>query len=1082
MGAADFKSGAHVRLGLLLGISWVLGYPGLARGACPAEAVNSRLAGSVRVDVGPRSASLIGVRQSAGDFAIYVDSDAPLWTNNPGDRNSTDYLLLERAIHGAAPTLCLYPVFAQGAVGEFAISELALDEADTGLVNALRPLNAAGSLWQTGNTSSIEQARVLYDALSGISLPGGSQFEFDMRLFAAITKVRLVRYADVIPALQAILDEQGDHPDAYKVHFQLGKVYLRQRDIADAIAHLTRARDLIDSADSAALAWLRYERSEIESWLGEAYVHAGDLDAATATLDSAIDDATPDFALLGRIFDNKGLVGIRRGEAPGILREEKRRWYEASTEDHLSGIYFSEAAGDGEALQLTENNIAIHYARVGERRKSIVHFLNVLRMLDEVDNPEWRALLLGNLSNYSQILGDYSNALAYLEQTVKLATPAGNVGYATYFCRMGTLLEALGEPESALVEHQRCLDLAKQYDDPNTQVYARLQLSKHFLGQGAEAQAAAILQPGLEMLAQLDDFQLTKRARTQEARLLLAANRLPESDIAIQRALAADRNESYPNETIEALELAMRIQLALGQPEIAFEFGEQAMSMIEALHTQLEAERIGPAWNNQSNSLYETVTAAYLEQYRSSSNPELLHLAFETTERSRDISLRQRLASGLPNDSATLEEEKQLALYSSLSNRLAQTGSDVPLPAMISLDYYHQHDLLSLARLSNLDVLDVPEPMSIERIQQQLADDQLVLYYLTTGDLLHLLVISSREYSLVKSVSLADVERLLAEVDGANAVSVALMRQLSPLLLPDLAAWPDATELLIVPHTGLHALPFAALTQAANGAPYAPLITGHTLRTLPSLSSYFMAKPRREVAYSTDVAVLADPIFNKMQVAALAPQQSAAADLWRSWSDTLQPLPYTAREAANIVSQFPGRTVSYTGAAANRNNLKSAQTRNAKVLHIATHGYFKSTSEDNLGLALSPVDDGGKAVAGFITLTELFGYAFNNQLVVISGCETAMGKELAGVGLNGLTRGFLAQGVRHVISTLWPVSDRASAEFMRFFYRNLDESKDVAVALQQAQLELARNPDYRNPYYWAGYVLTTVDPDSTLEL
>ena len=76
----------------------------------------------------------------------------------------------------------------------------------------------------------------------------------------------------------------------------------------------------------------------------------------------------------------------------------------------------------------------------------------------------------------------------------------------------------------------------------------------------------------------------------------------------------------------------------------------------------------------------------------------------------------------------------------------------------------------------------------------------------------------------------------------------------------------------------------------------------------------------------------------------------------------------------------------------------------------------------------------------------------------------------------GLTRGFLAQGARHVISTLWPVSDRASAQFMNLFYGHLHRVGSVAEALQAAQQELKAMPDFRHPYYWAAYVLTSVSP------
>ena len=80
----------------------------------------------------------------------------------------------------------------------------------------------------------------------------------------------------------------------------------------------------------------------------------------------------------------------------------------------------------------------------------------------------------------------------------------------------------------------------------------------------------------------------------------------------------------------------------------------------------------------------------------------------------------------------------------------------------------------------------------------------------------------------------------------------------------------------------------------------------------------------------------------------------------------------------------------------------------------------------------------------------------------------------------GVTRGFLAQGAHHVISTLWPVSDRASAQFMSLFYRNLREGGSVAQALRNAQQQLKAIPEFRHPYYWAPYVLTTVSPEDAM--
>ncbi|MES2603847.1 MAG: CHAT domain-containing protein, partial [Pseudomonadota bacterium] len=117
-----------------------------------------------------------------------------------------------------------------------------------------------------------------------------------------------------------------------------------------------------------------------------------------------------------------------------------------------------------------------------------------------------------------------------------------------------------------------------------------------------------------------------------------------------------------------------------------------------------------------------------------------------------------------------------------------------------------------------------------------------------------------------------------------------------------------------------------------------------------------------------------------------------------------------------------------------------------------------------------PAEQGGD----FVTLQELFDSGFEAELVVISGCDTGVGEYQPGEGNLSLARGFMAQGANHVISTLWPVSDRASVEFMRLFYAALATGDDVSVALRSAQRSLSQSIDYADPFYWAPYVLTAV--------
>jgi len=109
---------------------------------------------------------------------------------------------------------------------------------------------------------------------------------------------------------------------------------------------------------------------------------------------------------------------------------------------------------------------------------------------------------------------------------------------------------------------------------------------------------------------------------------------------------------------------------------------------------------------------------------------------------------------------------------------------------------------------------------------------------------------------------------------------------------------------------------------------------------------------------------------------------------------------------------------------------------------------------------------------GFLRADDIYNMRLRADLVVLSACRTALGKEIRGEGLVGLTRAFMYAGAPRIIASLWRIPDSATAELMMRFYRGLlRDNLAPAAALRRAQLELANHPRYRDPYYWAGFVL-----------
>ncbi len=143
-----------------------------------------------------------------------------------------------------------------------------------------------------------------------------------------------------------------------------------------------------------------------------------------------------------------------------------------------------------------------------------------------------------------------------------------------------------------------------------------------------------------------------------------------------------------------------------------------------------------------------------------------------------------------------------------------------------------------------------------------------------------------------------------------------------------------------------------------------------------------------------------------------------------------------------------------------------------RIVHFATHSRIDTRLPALSGVLLSEVGADGAPRQGLLSLEDIYNLRLGADLVVLSGCETALGREVRGEGLVGLTRGFFQAGATRVVASLWPVQDRATAELMSHFYRAmLRDGQSPAAALREAQLALAHDRRWADPYYWAGFIL-----------
>jgi CHAT domain-containing protein len=246
------------------------------------------------------------------------------------------------------------------------------------------------------------------------------------------------------------------------------------------------------------------------------------------------------------------------------------------------------------------------------------------------------------------------------------------------------------------------------------------------------------------------------------------------------------------------------------------------------------------------------------------------------------------------------------------------------------------------------------------------------------------------------------------------------------------------------------------------------------------------------------LAVIADPVFDRAdeRFKSLAPEASDKAQTQTvAFNDArsiehladksddkagmtarrlvIPRLPFTRHEATRLLALTP-KTSSF-GAVdfqANRATVLNGELGKYRYVHFATHGLLDSERPGLSSLVLSMVDAQGKQQDGFLRANDIYNLKLPAELVVLSACQTGLGKEIKGEGLVGLTRGFMYAGARRVVVSLWNVNDKATAELMTKFYtKMLKQGERPAAALRAAQVEMWRQQQWQSPYYWAAFTM-----------
>jgi CHAT domain-containing protein len=417
-------------------------------------------------------------------------------------------------------------------------------------------------------------------------------------------------------------------------------------------------------------------------------------------------------------------------------------------------------------------------------------------------------------------------------------------------------------------------------------------------------------------------------------------------------------------------------------------------------------------------------------------------------------------------------------------------------PETVLLEYSlgSERSYLWVVTQDSLKTYELPARSEIEKLARQ-------VYQLLTAR------------SIVKSLETSSQrQERLAQADERFQVAAI---ELSRMVLAPAASELGTKRLVVVADGALQYVPFAALSvvsgQLSSAQPgrtsngqlttdngqlnnYHPLILNHEIVSLPSASA--LAVQRRTLAdrkpAPRGVAVIADPVFStrdtRFKTGLRTTEVLETGDATSSTSDTrriehladnsngrlvIRRLPFTRKEGEQILAVAPRSTnMMALDFRANRSTATSGELSKYRYVHFATHGYLDSEQPGLSAIVLSLVDKEGKPQDGFLRAREIYNLKLPAELVVLSACETGLGKEVRGEGLVGLTRGFMYAGARRVVVSLWNVNDKATAELMARFYRGmLQDNKTPAAALRAAQVGLLANKQRPSPYYWAAFVM-----------
>jgi CHAT domain-containing protein len=759
----------------------------------------------------------------------------------------------------------------------------------------------------------------------------------------------------------------------------------------------------------------------------------------------------------------------------------------------------------GEANILS--NIAAAHESQGEARKALEKFNESLLIFQALDFRLHQVSILNSIGAIYWSLGEPQKALEKYNEALPLSRAVGHrYVEANTLDNIGETYRSRGKPQKALEKFNEALQIRQAIGDRRWMASTLHKIGEAYRSLGETQKALDKFNESLPLSREMGDRNgeaatLLAIARAEQTRgALTQAHQAIEQAIRVVESLRSDISEDH-----RASYLASRR-----------EYYEAYIDILAKRHRQSQAAG------------FDAMAFAVSERARARSLLELL------AESRADI--RQGVDSSLLERERSLQRllQSKAAAQSNLLNRKhtpAQAEAFAKEIDSLTAEYEELRAQIR-ERSPRYAALTQPQPLSLAEIQQQVLDpDTLLLEYSLGDDASYLFVVSQTSITSHVLPKRAEIEaaarrvrelltapqsrpgdtkaKYQARVKAAGERYWAEAAGMSRMLLGPAASQLGKKRLAIVADGVLQYIPFAALPAPPpgndegrnSGAEPQPLFVENEIVNLPSAS--ILATLRRETAgrkpAEKSLAVLADPVFTDDDTRvrrdvgkARAKEKTGSADSDKMDIGFLQML-RSGRETGAVEAESSfGRLLSTRSEAraildlvpacermqaldfeASRTTALKPELGEYRIIHFATHGMLNNIHPELSGLALSLVDEAGQPQDGFLRLQDIYNLKLPAEMVVLSACQTGLGKEIRGEGLIGLARGFMYAGAPRIVASLWKVDDRATSELMKRFYQGLlgPEALSPAGALRQAQMAIWKQRQWRAPYYWAAFVL-----------